>query len=111
MDFPTYGVLGNQIKVQSINEQRVNQRNVPANGATPPLVVQPQRVVAPQPDIHQQAQQQTVATQEQTTTDTTVRELNDFDPFLVFKGKENTISIHDWFKRIEDTFKPNWTNV
>ena len=43
--------------------------------------------------------------------ETSAKELNELDHSLIFRGKENTLGVLEWFNRLELSFKPEWDDA
>ena len=43
--------------------------------------------------------------------ETSAKELNELDPNLIFRGRENTLGVLQWFNRLELSFKPEWDDA
>ena len=105
MDVPRYGYV--EVNNQNFQEQWPHQQGV---NIAPTRVVQ---AVSPTNQVLQQPQQAQAQHQPQyhMVRDTTVKDLNDLDPFLIFRGKKDTRNVLTWFESIEDTFQADWDDL
>ena len=105
VDYPAFANIN-----VNMHEPRGAQANNFRNAATPPQPAQLPEMARPYP-AQQLLQPQLQMPQPTVQTVTTTKELNDFDPYLVFYGRLHTIDVYTWFKRLEATFKPDWDEV
>ena len=100
-DVPRYG-LWDQIQ----QNQQVQPQNARATPPAPSPQQQGQRV---QQQILVQPEQQVQPIR--IIAETSAKELNELDHSLIFRGKENTLGVLEWFHRLELSFKPEWDDA